>query len=106
MPGTQSGKVAIVTGGSANIGRLFVSALAADGASVVIHYNSARRAGEAGEVLNLVKAQGAEGITHQGDLTSAAEIAWLSGMTITGELGDPRDIVPVSGSWRHRRLAG
>jgi NAD(P)-dependent dehydrogenase (short-subunit alcohol dehydrogenase family) len=77
MPGIQSGKVAIVTGGSANIGRLFVSALAADGASVVIHYNGAGRAGEADEALNLVKAQGAEGITHQADLTSTAEIARL-----------------------------
>ena len=33
------GKVAIVTGASRNLGRAFSEMLAADGASVVIHYN-------------------------------------------------------------------
>ena len=43
MTGSQAGKVAIVTGGSANIGRLFAESLASDGANVVVHYNSPRR---------------------------------------------------------------
>jgi NAD(P)-dependent dehydrogenase (short-subunit alcohol dehydrogenase family) len=41
MAGNLSGQVAIVAGGSANIGKLFAHALADDGADVVVHYNSA-----------------------------------------------------------------
>ena len=44
MTGSQTGKVAIVTGGSANLGKLFAESLASDGANVVVHYNSPRRA--------------------------------------------------------------
>jgi NAD(P)-dependent dehydrogenase (short-subunit alcohol dehydrogenase family) len=40
-------KVAIVTGGTANLGLLFAAALASDGADVVLHYNSAGRSDEA-----------------------------------------------------------
>jgi hypothetical protein len=45
--GSQAGKVAIVTGGTANLGLLFAAALASDGADVVLHYNSAGRSDEA-----------------------------------------------------------
>ena len=47
MTGIQTGKVAIVTGGTANLGKLFAESLASDGANVVVHYNSVRRAEEA-----------------------------------------------------------
>jgi NAD(P)-dependent dehydrogenase (short-subunit alcohol dehydrogenase family) len=40
MPGPQHGKVAIITGGTANMGRMFAQSLASDGANVVVHYNS------------------------------------------------------------------
>ena len=39
MTGNQTGKVAIVTGGSANLGQLSAQSLASDGANVVVHYN-------------------------------------------------------------------
>lgn len=39
MPGPRHGKVAI-TGGTANLGRMFVQSLASDGANAVVHYNS------------------------------------------------------------------
>ena len=82
MTGSQTGKVAIVTGGSANIGRLFAESLASDGANVVVHYNSPGRAGEAQGVVNDLKAHGVEAISHQGDLTSITEIARLVDTTI------------------------
>src|SRR3984957_19812215 len=82
MTGSQAGKVAIVTGGSANLGKLFEQSLGSDGANVVVHYNSPRRAEEAQGVVNDLKATGVEAIAHQGDLTSNAEIARLVDATV------------------------
>jgi NAD(P)-dependent dehydrogenase (short-subunit alcohol dehydrogenase family) len=82
MTGSQTGKVAIVTGGSANLGKLFATSLASDGANVVVHYNGPRRADEAQGVVTDLKARGVEAIAHQGDLTSTAEIARLVDATV------------------------
>ena len=82
MTGSQTGKVAIVTGGSANLGKMFAESLASDGANVVVHYNSPHRADEAQGVVNDLKATGVEAIAHQGDLTSNSEIARLIDTTI------------------------
>jgi NAD(P)-dependent dehydrogenase (short-subunit alcohol dehydrogenase family) len=46
---TGDRRVAIVTGGTANLGRLFAESLAGDGVDLVVHYNSPRRADEAAE---------------------------------------------------------
>jgi NAD(P)-dependent dehydrogenase (short-subunit alcohol dehydrogenase family) len=82
MTGSQTGKVAIVTGGTANLGKLFAESLASDGANIVAHYNSPRRADEAQDVVNDLKNRGVEAIAHQGDLTSNAEITRLVDATI------------------------
>jgi NAD(P)-dependent dehydrogenase (short-subunit alcohol dehydrogenase family) len=159
MTGKLTGKVAVVTGGTANIGKLFAEALAEDGANVVVNYNSPRRSAEADTVVKELTGRGVEAIAHQGDLTAPGQItalvdatierfgrwdilvntagiivrkplaetseqeydasfainakipfflmaeasrrmadetiSWLKSMTISGDLGDPRDIVPV-----------
>jgi NAD(P)-dependent dehydrogenase (short-subunit alcohol dehydrogenase family) len=77
MTGSLTGKTAIVTGGSANLGKLFSQALASDGASVVVHYKEPDRAGEAQDVINDLKERGAEAIGYQADLTSNDEITRL-----------------------------
>jgi NAD(P)-dependent dehydrogenase (short-subunit alcohol dehydrogenase family) len=82
MTGKLSGKVAVVTGGTANIGKLFSEALADDGANVVVHYNSARRSQEADSVVGDLKARGVEAIAHQGDLTAPGQIKALVDATI------------------------
>ena len=82
MAGTQSGRVAIVTGGTANIGKLFAEALADDGANIVVHYNSPRRADEAAAVVKELQARGVEAIAVQGDLTRIASITALADATI------------------------
>jgi NAD(P)-dependent dehydrogenase (short-subunit alcohol dehydrogenase family) len=82
MSGSQAGKVAIVTGGSANLGRLFSEDLAGSGANVVVHYNGARRVDEAQEVVGKLTAMGVEAISHQADLTSDGEITRLVDATI------------------------
>lgn len=73
----QSGKVAIVTGGTANLGKLFAESLAGAGANVVAHYNSPGRADEAATVVAELEELGVEALAHQGDLTDVAEITRL-----------------------------
>ena len=83
MSAPQAGKVAIVTGGSANLGELFAHALAADGANVVVHYNSARRADEAAGVVAALESQhGVTTMSFQGDLTDVVTISALADATI------------------------
>lgn len=63
-----SGKVAIVTGARANMGRAFSGALAKMGADVVIHYHRASTKGEAEQTASLVRAAGRRAALVQGDL--------------------------------------
>lgn len=67
--------VAIVTGGSRDIGRSVSVKLAKEGAKVAINYNS--NATNAEETLNLIKAAGGEGIIVKGDMTKMADVANL-----------------------------
>jgi NAD(P)-dependent dehydrogenase (short-subunit alcohol dehydrogenase family) len=82
MSGSQVGKVAIVTGGVDNLGRLFAESLAADGTGVVVHYNNPRRAEQAAETVAALEAHGVEASSYQGDLTTVAEITRLVDTTI------------------------
>jgi NAD(P)-dependent dehydrogenase (short-subunit alcohol dehydrogenase family) len=82
MIGSQKNKIAIVTGGSANIGRLFCRSLASDGANVVVHYNSPRREKEAADAVAELKAFGVDSIAFQGDLTNNRTITALVDATI------------------------
>ena len=77
MTGTLGGKVAIVTGGTANLGKLFAESLAGDGAGLVLHYNSPGREQEAADAVTALKTRGTEAIAVQGDLTSTAAITGL-----------------------------
>jgi NAD(P)-dependent dehydrogenase (short-subunit alcohol dehydrogenase family) len=79
---TQAGKVAIVTGGTANLGKLFAESLAGDGANVMAHYNSSGREGEATSVVSELERLGVEAASHQADLTNVAEITRLVDETI------------------------
>ena len=75
-------RVAIVTGGTANLGKLFAESLASDGVNLVVHYNSPHRAQEAADVVNELEALGVEAIAHQGDLTDTGQITQLVDATI------------------------
>lgn len=83
MVGTQDGKVAIVTGGTANLGRLFAESLAGDGANVMIHYNSAHRADEAVDTIATLEGLGVKAASYQGDLTDRAQLTGLVDATIS-----------------------
>ncbi|MRX45743.1 SDR family NAD(P)-dependent oxidoreductase [Pedobacter puniceum] len=68
-------KVAIITGGSRDIGRAVSVQLAKEGAKVVINYLG--NEDNANETLRLVKEVGGEGIIVKADMTKAAEVEQL-----------------------------
>ncbi|MFI5889122.1 SDR family oxidoreductase [Actinoplanes sp. NPDC051513] len=82
MTGKLAGKTAIVGGGTDNIGKLFGQALAEDGANVMLHYHSARRAQEAENAVKDLEALGVKAASFQGDLTDTANIPRLVDATI------------------------
>ncbi|MBW4692177.1 MAG: SDR family oxidoreductase [Lyngbya sp. HA4199-MV5] len=77
MPDGLSGKVAIITGASANLGRLFAETLASDGAKVVIHYNSTTKQDEAEKVAQGIAERGGKAITYQADLAQVSNVKKL-----------------------------
>ncbi|WP_316835625.1 3-oxoacyl-ACP reductase family protein [Pedobacter nutrimenti] len=68
-------KVAIVTGGSRDIGRAVSIQLARQGAKVVINYHS--NIENANETLHQIEKDGGEAIIVKGDVTKSADIAQL-----------------------------
>jgi 3-oxoacyl-[acyl-carrier protein] reductase len=72
-------KIAIVTGGSRDIGRAVSIQLAQEGAKVVINYHSNKSNAE--ETLKQITDNGGEGIIVKGDVTKSAEVAELINKT-------------------------
>jgi 3-oxoacyl-[acyl-carrier protein] reductase len=64
------GKVAIVTGASRGIGRAIAGDLAANGASVIVNYNSSGE--EAAETVSAIKAGGGQAMAVQADVSDFA----------------------------------
>lgn len=69
------GKVAIVTGGSRDIGRQVSIKLAAAGAKVCVNYNSNQQLAD--ETVQQIKQAGGTAIAVKADMTSAAEVTQL-----------------------------
>ncbi|MDO4948748.1 MAG: SDR family oxidoreductase [Bacteroidales bacterium] len=66
------GKVAVVTGGSRDIGRAISVKLASEGVKVCINYNHSEA--KALETLDMVKAVGGEAVLFKADVTKEAEV--------------------------------
>ncbi|WP_304231766.1 SDR family NAD(P)-dependent oxidoreductase [Jiulongibacter sediminis] len=73
------GRVAIVTGGGRDIGKMISLKLAAEGAKVVVNYFSGKEAAE--QTLAEIEEKGGEAILVQGDMTQAADIKNLMEQT-------------------------
>lgn len=67
-----TGKTAIVTGGTRDIGRACSIQLASLGANVVVNYNSNKAAGE--ETIAAIKAAGGNAILVKGDMTQKSDV--------------------------------
>ena len=68
----MQGKKALVTGGSGEIGRAIALALAAEGASVVVHYHQDRAGAEA--VVKEIKGAGGEALALQAAVEDLASV--------------------------------
>ena len=78
MPETSlSGKAVVVGGASRNLGRLICETVAADGAAVVVHYNSESSAAKARDVVASVRSSGGSALAHQADLSRPSEVIGL-----------------------------
>jgi len=69
------GKVAIVTGASAGIGRAIAERLAFEGATVVVNYS--KSAEKAKEVLEGIELKGGKAVAIQADMSSVSEVRRL-----------------------------
>lgn len=85
-----TGKVALVTGASGDLGRVIAPTLAQAGANVAIHYY--RNKEQAQKVLQQVQDQGVKGIIVQADVTDAQSINQMQ-QQVTDQLGDADIII-------------
>ena len=69
------GKVAIVTGASAGIGRAIAERLAFEGATVVVNYS--KSAEKAKEVLEGIESKGGKAVAIQADMSNVSEVRRL-----------------------------
>lgn len=76
-----AGKVAVVTGASANMGAALARTLAHDGARVVVHYRSDNKKDKAAEVVSQIQESGGEAVSYQADLAVPANCTNLIDFT-------------------------
>jgi len=74
-----AGKVAVVTGGSRDIGRAICVKFGSEGANVVVNYNS--NEADADATVAAVEAAGGKAIKVKADVTKAADVEALIGAT-------------------------
>lgn len=84
------GKVAVVTGGSRDIGRAISVSLAKEGAKVVVNYNSSEAG--ANETVQEIQSFGGEAVAVKADISSLSDIENLKAKTIAA-FGDKIDIL-------------
>lgn len=85
-----SGKIAVVTGGAGQLGRVMVRTLAQCGADVAIHYLSSEA--KAQELKSEVEAMGRRALIVQGDVTKEDDVFAVRDK-IVNELGAPQIVV-------------
>lgn len=85
-----SGKVAVVTGGSGDLGRFICRSLGACGAAVAVHYNA--NADKAEEVARQIRESGAKAMTVRADVTKADSVLAMRD-AVSAELGEADIIV-------------
>jgi len=89
-----SGKTALVTGAGKRLGRATATALASQGVSVVVHYQSSQA--EAEQCAELVRSNGVKAWTLQADLSDPPAAAAVMDRAV--ELAGPVDILVNSAS--------
>jgi 3-oxoacyl-[acyl-carrier protein] reductase len=85
-----SGKIAVVTGASGQLGRVMARTLAQCGADIAVHYHSNQSKAE--EVVAQIRSLGVRAIFVQADVTAEASVQAMRD-TVHRELGAPSIIV-------------
>lgn len=85
-----SGKMAVVTGASGQLGRVMVRTLAQCGADVAVHYNRNRE--KADELVKEIQDMGVRGMAVQADITKADDVSGMRD-SIVQILGAPLIVV-------------
>jgi 3-oxoacyl-[acyl-carrier protein] reductase len=75
------GHVALVTGGTRDVGREIALSLAAEGAKVAVHYG--RSAGEAAAVVSEIKAKGGTAAAYTADMADRAAVGAMVDAIVT-----------------------
>ena len=88
--GKLEGRVAVVTGGSRDIGSAICVKLAKEGAKVVVNYNSSEAG--ANETVDKIKSLGGEAIAVKADISKLSEINNLKSKTVEA-FGNKIDIL-------------
>jgi 3-oxoacyl-[acyl-carrier protein] reductase len=96
-----TGKTAIVTGGSRDIGRAVSEKLAAEGANVVVNYCNNEADGHA--TLDAIKAAGGSAILVKADVTKEADVERLVAETLSNFGGKIDILVNVTGGMVARK---
>lgn len=96
-----TGKTAIVTGGSRDIGRAVSEKLASEGANVVVNYCNNAADGQA--TLDAIKAAGGNAILVQADVTKEADVERLVAETLSAFGGKIDILVNVTGGMVARK---
>jgi NAD(P)-dependent dehydrogenase (short-subunit alcohol dehydrogenase family) len=74
---TLKDKIVVIGGGAKNLGGLIGRTFAADGAKIVVHYNSDSTKEAAEETVKTIKTAGSDAFAIQGDLTKVVEVVRL-----------------------------
>ena len=99
---SMKGKVAIVTGGSRDIGREVSLKLAGAGAKVCVNYFGNKEMAE--ETLRMIKEAGGEAIMAQGDMTKDADVEKLVDDCIAAYGNTIHVLVNVAGGLMGRKI--
>jgi NAD(P)-dependent dehydrogenase (short-subunit alcohol dehydrogenase family) len=74
---TLKDKVVVVGAGAKNLGGLISRTFGADGANVIVHYNSDATKAAADKTVAVIKELGGDAVAIQGDLTKVSEVVRL-----------------------------
>jgi 3-oxoacyl-[acyl-carrier protein] reductase len=94
MSGKLNGRIALVTGANRGIGRGIATALAAEGADIVINFLD--REEDADQVCSQIKATGGRALALQADVSKSAEVSGMMA-EIHSKLGDISILVNNAG---------